>query len=151
MPRDAERDASAKPARTGRAAQQESRRAAGARYESAAAQFLKREGYEILEKNYYAKRGEIDLIAREGETLCFIEVKYRADTTYGYPAEAIGTRKQAHMIHAAEQWLFEKGFSEANMPPVRFDAVEILGQKIRVLRAAFSKTPGHQRMRRRFP
>ena len=53
------------------------RRKEGAYYENLVAEYLKTQGYEILEKNYRCRIGEIDLIAKEGETLVFVEVKYR--------------------------------------------------------------------------
>ena len=54
-------------------------------YEQKAAEFLRREGYEILERNFRCRQGEIDLIAREGVYLVFVEVKYRRDGGSGAP------------------------------------------------------------------
>ena len=55
------------------------RRETGSRYEKQAAVYLEQKGYEILEMNFRCRRGEIDLVARDGEYLVFVEVKYRAD------------------------------------------------------------------------
>ena len=64
-----------------------STRARGARYEELAAAFLEKQGYVILEKNFFCRTGEIDIIAREGDTLVFVEVKYRKDLAAGDPAD----------------------------------------------------------------
>ena len=61
------------------------RRETGSRYEKQAAVFLEQKGYEILEMNFRCRRGEIDLVARDGEYLVFVEVKYRADLRCGRP------------------------------------------------------------------
>ena len=70
------------------------RRKEGAYYENLVAEYLKTQGYEILEKNYRCRIGEIDLIAKEGETLVFVEVKYRRDDKMGNPKEAVDRKKQ---------------------------------------------------------
>ena len=62
--------------------------------EQAAAKFLKRHGYKILAQNYRCKLGEIDIIAKDGLVLVFIEVKTRSGTRYGSPAAAVNIRKQ---------------------------------------------------------
>lgn len=58
------------------------------------AEYLKTQGYEILEKNYRCRIGEIDLIAKEGETLVFVEVKYRRDDKMGNPKEAVDRKSR---------------------------------------------------------
>ena len=70
------------------------RRKEGAYYENLVAEYLKTQGYEILEKNYRCRIGEIDPIAKEGETLVFVEVKYRRDDKMGNPKEAVDRKKQ---------------------------------------------------------
>ncbi len=71
--------------------------------ELVAAWFLRFKGYQILASNFKTKVGEIDLIARKGTTLCFIEVKKRA--TKAEAAEAISSRQKARIIRAAEQFI----------------------------------------------
>ena len=71
----------------------ENKRAVGSRYEEETAAFLQKNGYRILEKNFRDRRGEIDLIAKDGRTLVFVEVKYRKNARNGYPEEAVDTRK----------------------------------------------------------
>lgn len=75
------------------------RRKEGAYYENLVAEYLKTQGYEILEKNYRCRIGEIDLIAKEGETLVFVEVKYRRDDKMGNPKEAVDSKKAEKNLH----------------------------------------------------
>lgn len=110
-------------------------RSTGSRYEDEAAAFLLRQGYEILERNFYCRRGEIDLIAREGHYLVFVEVKYRRTTDSGDPAEAVDTRKKHRMIQAARYYLYTHGYGEET--PCRFDVVAVLGDEVRLYRDAF--------------
>ena len=62
--------------------------------EALAVSFCRKKGYRILEKNYRTVFGEIDIIARDGEMIVFIEVKTRTDDTFGYPFEAVDARKR---------------------------------------------------------
>ena len=84
------------------------RRKEGAYYENLVAEYLKTQGYEILEKNYRCRIGEIDLIAKEGETLVFVEVKYRRSSEAGDPAEAVDYRKQKKISRVAEYYCWKK-------------------------------------------
>ncbi len=112
------------------------KRQTGSRYESMAADYLTSQGYEILCRNYQNhRRGEIDLIARDGNTLAFIEVKYRKNLTAGEPAEAVDVRKQQRIRKAALSYLYENRFSMDTA--CRFDVVTVLGQTIRLIRDAF--------------
>lgn len=77
-----------------KASAMENFRRLGAFYEDRAARLLEERGYWILEKNYRCRIGEIDLIARDGRTLVFIEVKYRRTDSFGRPEEAVDARKQ---------------------------------------------------------
>ena len=70
------------------------KRQLGTVYEQKAAAYLQQQGYEILECNFRCRLGEIDIIAREGGYLCFVEVKYRSGDGYGSPLEAVGVYKQ---------------------------------------------------------
>ena len=73
----------------------------GQRAEQAALQFLKEQGYRILERNYRCRRGEIDLVAEEAGVLCFIEVRSTKSRVFGDPLETISAKKQARVIHTA--------------------------------------------------
>lgn len=112
----------------------ENKRKTGSRYEDMAAAFLKGRGYEILERNYHDRGGEIDLVARDGEYLVFVEVKYRKNARNGYPEEAVGPLKQKHIRHTAQYYLYHHDLKEI---PCRFDVVSILGEEIRLIKNAF--------------
>ena len=99
-----------------------------------AACFLKTQGYQILERNYRCKKGEIDLIAREGQYLVFVEVKYRRTGQKGDPAEAVDYRKQKKISKVAEYYCWKK--RKLNQP-CRFDVICVLGQEIRHIEQAF--------------
>lgn len=111
------------------------KRETGRYYEAVAVSFLEQQGYKIKEKNYRCRFGEIDIIAAEGTCLCFIEVKYRRDTAYGYPSEAVDERKRQKIRLTAGYYRMQHGISED--VSCRFDVVEIIGNKIRVIKDAF--------------
>ena len=104
-----------------------SRRRIGDRGEVLALGYLVEKGYAPVERNYRTRRGEIDLILNDGNTLVFVEVKLRRGTGFGDPLEAVTARKQTRIRLIAEQYLAEKGedFSD-NFDAVRFDVVVIL-------------------------
>ncbi|MEP7328112.1 MAG: YraN family protein [Betaproteobacteria bacterium] len=95
------------------------RAGAGARSEDAAAQFLETQGLTIIERNFRTRRGEIDLIARDGPMLVFVEVRLRTSSVFGGAAASITGPKRARMIAAAGAYLSRLG----REPPCRFDAV----------------------------
>jgi len=99
---------------------------------------LKREGYRILERNYVCKLGEIDIIAKEKDTLTFIEVKTRTSTLFGPPELSVTPFKQMQLSKAALCFLKEKKLEETK---ARFDVVAIIlrpeGEKIELIRDAF--------------
>lgn len=111
------------------------RRGIGTQYEEKAAGWLLGQGYRILERNFCCRQGEIDLIAREGGFLVFVEVKYRRDEAAGHPAEAVGLKKQRRIIRAAEYYRYRKRIPETC--PCRFDVVCILGDEVELIRNAF--------------
>lgn len=113
----------------------ENKRQTGSRYEDIAAAFLEQQGYQILERNYRDRRGEIDIIAKEDGILVFVEVKYRKNNRKGYPEEAVDITKQQHIRHTAQYYLYQKRCSDA--VPCRFDVVSVLGDEIRLIRDAF--------------
>ena len=90
--------------------------------EDLAAAFLQRNGLNILERNYRFERGEIDLIAEEGDELVFIEVKMRRSTMFGVPEDAVTEKKQEQVHTVAEGYLFEHDIDNR---PCRFDVVAI--------------------------
>lgn len=94
----------------------------GSRGEDLAAAFLERRGYEILERNHRCKTGEIDIVARDGSTLVFCEVKTRRTSRWGEPYEAVDFRKQARIRRLAALWLAERNPGASS---VRFDVISI--------------------------
>lgn len=94
----------------------------GARGEERAAGFLREKGYRILERNYRCPLGEMDLIARDGKTVAFVEVKTRSSERFGPPQAAIGEQKQRRMTAIALYYLKAKGLLGG---PARFDVVAV--------------------------
>lgn len=105
----------------------------GRRGEERALQWLKSQGYRIVARNWRWRGGEIDLIAREGDCLVFIEVKTRSDEGFGLPEEALTPAKRERLIRAARHYI------ATHRPELdlRFDVVTIEGQEIRLYRDAF--------------
>jgi len=91
--------------------------------EELAAQFLLKQGYQVVARNYRAPCGEIDIIAQDAGTLVFIEVKTRSSLGYGLPAEAVTLRKQRQIAKAA--WVFLDQAGAINRP-ARFDVVSVV-------------------------
>ena len=91
----------------------------GAQAEGLAADFLERRGLAILARNFRTRRGEIDLVARDGDTLVFVEVRLRARSDFGGAAESVTARKQQRIVSAAQAYLSRLH----REPPCRFDAV----------------------------
>lgn len=77
----------------------------GAWGERVAADYLTRRGYAVLARNVRTPHGELDLVARKGDLLLFVEVKTRRSHSFAYPEEAVTPRKQARMLMAAEHYL----------------------------------------------
>jgi putative endonuclease len=94
----------------------------GIQGEAAAAEYLERKGYRIVERNYRAGRGEIDLIAWLGdELLVFVEVKTRAGDGFGGPEGAVNAKKQDRMARTAGIYMEQIGYEWA----IRFDIVAV--------------------------
>ncbi len=120
------------------------KRSVGGYYEDFAAEKLQEKGFEILEKNYHFHRsGEIDLIARQGRYLVFVEVKYRKSMTWGDPTEAVTFKKRVSISRAALGYLAMNGHPMDT--PVRFDVFAVYGDgSFKHFENAFEYTnPGH--------
>jgi putative endonuclease len=91
--------------------------------EERAAIFLQDRGYEIIDRNWRSRGGEIDLIARDKDHLVFIEVKTRNGSGYGHPFEAITSDKVARMRRVVVDWCAANGFASIK---VRLDAISVL-------------------------
>jgi putative endonuclease len=110
-------------------------REVGTQFEQRAAQYLIQNGYHILDKNFRSKTGEIDLIAKDGNYLCFIEVKYRSSSQKGFPAEAITPTKIRRITRTAQFYMLLHNIPQET--PCRFDAVVILDSEISLIKNAF--------------
>jgi len=110
----------------------------GKKGEEKALRFLKKRGYRIVEKNYVCKMGEMDIIAREKDTLVFIEVKTRSSTEFGPPQLAVNSAKQRQLSKVALNYLKEKHLEDVK---ARFDVVAILleqkREEIELIKDAF--------------
>jgi putative endonuclease len=93
----------------------------GSEGEDLAIQFLRRKGYRIISRNYKNYIGEIDIIAQDGETVVFIEVKTRANDSFGSPFEAVHRKKRQKLRNLALLYLKKQG----EELPVRFDVLSI--------------------------
>ncbi|MDP4132623.1 MAG: YraN family protein [Bacillota bacterium] len=92
--------------------------------EEAAVKLLKKQGYKIIDRNYTVRGGEIDIIAKDKDTLVFVEVKLRKNDSFGRPSEFVDIYKQKKLIYAAECYI---NSNKLNNPSCRFDIVEIIG------------------------
>lgn len=99
------------------------RQVIGGRAEDIAVEFLRSHGLQILERNYRRRLGELDVVAREGDTLVIVEVRTRAGDQYGGAAASVGHRKQQRVLRAAEQLLQQR--RELAGLPARFDVVVV--------------------------
>jgi ribonuclease HII len=114
------------------------RRATGESGEAIATSYLRSLGWEVLETRFRCRGGELDVVARDGDTLVFVEVKARRGV--GAPSEAVDARKRARLVTAAEAWLAANGGNER---ACRFDVLEVVfGRngmaKVNLIRNAFS-------------
>lgn len=113
-------------------------RETGAAGERLAASYLEKKGYTIAERNYRCIFGEIDLIARDGSTIVFIEVKSRRSKEFGDPESSVGRTKQIKLSKIALAYLNERNFENQS---ARFDVIAILmqrnGNEIRHIQNAF--------------
>ena len=94
----------------------------GRNSEKQAAGFLKKNGYTIIDKNYHCRQGEIDLIASDGDTLVFCEVKARSSKAFGTPLAGVTSAKAEKIRKTAEHYMHKKGITNVDC---RFDVVTI--------------------------
>ncbi|NLL75733.1 MAG: YraN family protein [Clostridiales bacterium] len=115
-------------------------RGIGKHYEELACSYLEQNGFEVAEKNFRSRNGEIDIIGYHGEFLVFVEVKYRATDKKGMPEEAVIPAKQKRICKTADYYRFLHKYSDDR--PVRYDVVGISGTEeavnIRWYRNAFA-------------
>lgn len=111
------------------------RRHIGSLYEEMAVEYLLDNGYQIIKRNYYCKVGEIDIVAVKDNILCFIEVKYRKNSDYGYPTEAVTKDKQKRIRKCATWFLAE--YNIADTICCSFDVIAIWADHIEYIFNAY--------------
>jgi putative endonuclease len=97
----------------------------GKRGEEKAVDFLKEKGYEILEQNWRSGRAEIDVIAKSGSCIVFVEVKTRTNYAFGFPEESVSEHKQKMMIKAAGDYLYKHALECS----IRYDIIALYVSK----------------------
>ena len=114
-------------------------RKTGLEGESIAAKYLEDKGYTILQRNFSCKVGEIDVVAMDGDTLVFVEVKARDNPKFGMPIEAITPAKVRSIIGAARYYIMKNHLYDTQ---ARFDVIAILRGKIQHIENAFEQKTG---------
>lgn len=107
----------------------------GERAEQLARDFLRAHGYEIITERYRWRGGEIDIIARDGDYLVFVEVRSRSKELFGLPEETVTLKKQHKILLTAQHYLAR----HPSALPVRFDVVAISGGRLRLYKDAFQE------------
>jgi putative endonuclease len=107
----------------------------GKAYEQAAASFLEKQGFQILERNFRCRQGEVDIIGIHENCLVFVEVKYRKNDRAGVPEEAVGVWKQLKICRTSDY--FRMCRRKYEKLQVRYDVVAIQGEEIRWYQNAF--------------
>jgi putative endonuclease len=117
----------------------DTRKALGSRGEDLAVRYLKKKGFKVIERNYHCPWGEIDLVAREKNTLVFVEIKARSSSEYGLPQDAVDRFKQKKLIEVARAYMAEHHLKDDII--ARFDVVAIhltpTGPDIELIKDAF--------------
>lgn len=111
------------------------KRRTGNTYENRACEYLIKNGVKILERNFRCRTGEIDIIGLDNGTYVFFEVKYRKNTSFGHPAEAVTYKKQQTICRVAGVYRIYKKLAET--ASFRFDIISILGSDITWYKNAF--------------
>jgi putative endonuclease len=109
---------------------------AGARAEDLCAELLRKAGLRVLARNWRCRHGEIDLVAEEGATLVFAEVRYRSDRRFGGAAESVTAHKQARIVAAARLYLTRRPEADCRFDVLLLDGLE--AGRIHWIRNAFS-------------
>lgn len=98
----------------------------GAYGERVAARYLAERGWEVLERNWRGRSGELDIVARDGADLVFVEVKTRTGLAFGHPAEAVTATKMARLRRLAAEWVADRGVHGTGM---RIDVVAVVRRR----------------------
>ncbi len=106
----------------------------GAHGESLAAEWYEAHGYQVIERNWRCREGEIDLILRRGRSVVICEVKTRSSDAFGVPAEAVTPTKQRKLRVLASRWLEGASFRPQE---IRFDVAAVLAGRLEIIESAF--------------
>ena len=109
---------------------------AGARAEELCAELLRKAGLRVVERNWRCRHGEIDLVAEEGRTLVFAEVRYRSNERFGGAGESVTAAKQARLIAAARLYLMRRPDADCRFDVLLLDSLE--ASRIQWIRNAFA-------------
>ncbi|WP_457600022.1 YraN family protein [Hydrogenivirga sp.] len=99
----------------------------GSEYEELACRYLVSAGYSILTRNYHCRVGEIDIVAKDGDELVFVEVKGGKDFGFGHPAERFTLKKLDRIVSCAFSFMEENGLDL----PFRIDLIVVLGEEVK--------------------
>ncbi len=91
--------------------------------EERAADYLQANGYLVLDRNYRFMRGEIDIVATDGDHIVFVEVKTRRSHSFGPPQDSVDEKKQKQLLKVAEAWLYERRMEKSR---IRFDVIAVM-------------------------
>ncbi|WP_457639688.1 YraN family protein [Persephonella sp.] len=106
----------------------------GRLFEDKAVEYLRKKGYRILDRNFKTKYGEIDIIAVDGSTLVFIEVRYRKNSSFGTPEETLDYRKIRKIVNTANRYISIKNMENFD---IRFDVIAVDKNGLRHIINAF--------------
>lgn len=110
------------------------RRELGLSGEAAAAAWYETNGYQVVDRNWRCREGELDLVLRRARTVVFCEVKTRSSLAFGAPVEAVTHAKRQRLRHLAAKWLEE---SAKPAREIRFDVASVMGGEVEVIDGAF--------------
>ncbi|MCD8232564.1 MAG: YraN family protein [Clostridiales bacterium] len=110
-------------------------RRVGTLHEAQVADWMKQQGYQIQERNFRCRLGEIDIIAKKEGCIVFVEVKYRSNESHGVPQEAVDFHKQQRISNAASYYLYITHCSLET--PCRFDVAAVSDAGIQMIENAF--------------
>jgi putative endonuclease len=111
------------------------RRATGDRFEGAARAFLEERGLRLVRANFLCRHGEIDLVMRDGETVVFVEVRYRCNGAFGGALGSVTAAKRRKLVSAAHLWIAWHPHDARR--PCRFDVLAFEGDGVEWVRGAF--------------
>jgi len=111
------------------------RRATGDRFEAAARRFLEARGLRVVQANFNCRHGEIDLVMRDGDTVVFVEVRYRRGQAFGGAAASVTAAKRRRVISAAHVWMAGRPYDARR--PCRFDVLAFEGDRVEWIPNAF--------------